>query len=148
MAKVSGGDKAREALNRLARKLEGAKAVRIGFLENATYPNGTSVPMVAAINEFGAPSRGQPPRPFFRRMIAAKQGEWPAAIRQLLIRNNYGVEVTLEQIGEAVSGQLRQSIVELTDPPLAPSTVKRKGFDKPLIDTGQMLNSVSYEVIK
>ena len=143
---TKGGDKAGPKLAELARKLTSAKTVRIGFLEGATYPNGTPVAMVAAINEYGAPSRGQPPRPFFRRMIAAKRAEWPKAIANLLKANNGDVHRTLSQTGEAIAGQLKQSIVDLTDPPLAPSTIARKGFDKPLIDTGHMLQSVDFEV--
>jgi hypothetical protein len=49
-------------------------------------------------------------------------------------------------MGAGIAGQLRQSIIDLVAPPLAPSTIKRKGFDKPLIDQGIMLSSVDYEV--
>lgn len=143
---LSGGDAFEARMREMASMLERPAFVRVGFLENATYPSSLSVPMIAAINEFGAPSRGQPPRPFFRRMIAAKSSEWPEAIGNLLVANNYDVELTMAQVGEAISGQLRQSIVDLVDPPLAPSTIKRKGHAKPLIDTGHMLQSVSYEV--
>jgi hypothetical protein len=146
MATVKGGDKIREKLADFTRNINSASTVKIGFLENASYPDGTSVPMVAAVNEFGAPSRGQPPRPFFRRMIAAKSKEWPGAISKLLKANDYDARATLDQAGEAIAGQLRQSIVELVDPPLAPSTIARKKFSKPLIETSLMLNSVSHEV--
>ena len=146
MTTISGGDKLRAALDKIARKLKSGGTVRVGFLEGATYPDGTSVALVAAINEFGAPSRGQPPRPFFRRMIAAKQGEWPAAIEAGLKANDYDVARTLAQAGEGIAGQLRQSIVDLVDPPLAASTIKAKGSSKPLVDTGHMLNSVEFEV--
>lgn len=121
-------------------------SVKVGFLKGATYPDGTSVPLVAAVNEFGAPSRGQPPRPFFRRMIADKGREWPDAVVRLLKANEYDVDRTLEMAGSAIAGQLRASITTLTDPPLAPSTIARKGSTKPLIDTGHMLNSVDHEV--
>lgn len=146
MATVRGGAKAQAKIADFIHKIEAAKTVKIGFLEGATYPEGTSVPMVAAVNEFGAPSRGQPPRPFFRRMIAAKQGEWPSAIANLFKANDYDARLTLNQAGEAIAGQLRQSIVDLVDPPLAPSTIKRKGFDKPLIDTSVMIKSIAYQV--
>jgi hypothetical protein len=146
MPDISGGDKLQAALDKIARKLKKGGTVKVGFLEGATYPDGTSVPLVAAINEFGAPSRGQPPRPFFRNMIAAKSGEWPKAIEGLLIANDYDARRTLELTGAAIAGQLRQSIVDLVDPPLAPSTIARKGSSKPLIDTGVMLQSVDFEV--
>lgn len=146
MATISGGAKLEAALKEISEKATSASLVRIGFLENAKYPDGTLVAMVAAIQEFGAPKVGIPPRPYFRNMIAAKSGEWPKAIGNLLKVNEYDAAKTLGQTGEAVKGQLRQSIVDLVSPPLAPSTVARKGFDKPLIFSGHMLNSVDYEV--
>ncbi len=79
-------------------------------------------------------------------MIAAKSGEWPAATAALLKANNFDAAKTLDQVGAAIAGQLRQSIVDFTTPPLKPSTIKAKGFDKPLIDTGLMSNSIDHKV--
>ena len=146
MATVKGGNKFSEALTKLAGTLSSAKSVKIGFFENARYPDGTPVAMVAAIQEFGAPRAGIPPRPYFRNMIAAKKGEWPTAIAKFLKDNNNDAVRTLNDLGELVAGQLRQSIRDTNDPPLAPATIARKGFSKPLVDTGRMLNSISYEV--
>lgn len=146
MATISGGDKLVAALKELSAKATNASLVRIGFLSNATYPDGKSVAMVAAINEYGAPARGIPPRPFFRNMIAAKSAEWPKAISDLLKANDFDAAKTLGQTGQAVSGQLRQSIVDTNTPPNAPSTIARKGAAKPLVDTGHMLASIDYEV--
>lgn len=147
MATVRGGEKLQAALRELAGKVTKPASVKVGFLEKSKYPDGTPVAMIAAINEYGAPSRGQPPRPFFRRMIAAKQGEWPKAIGGLLQANNLDVVRALDIAGKAIADQLRESIQNLTDPPLSPSTIRRKGFDKPLIDTGFMWNSVDHEVV-
>ena len=69
---ISTGPGLRKRLSEIARGLDKAAKVRIGFLENATYPDGKPVAMIAAIQEFGAPARNIPPRPFFRQMIAAK----------------------------------------------------------------------------
>jgi len=143
---VSGGGKFGRALDAISGKLGNASEVQVGFLEGQTYPDGTSVPMVAAINEFGAPSRNQPPRPFFRRMIAEKSSSWPKAIADRLKANEFDARATLEEVGQGVASQLQDSIDKLVSPPLAPSTIARKGFDKPLIDTGQMRNSVSHIV--
>ena len=143
---VRGGEKLNDKLNELASKIRKGGVVRIGFLEGATYPDGTLVALVAAVQEFGAPSRGIPPRPFFRNMIQKYSKEWPGAMRSLLKQNGYDVNLTLQLTGEAIAGQLRQSIRDTNYPPLAPATIARKGFDKPLIDTGHMFNSISYEV--
>jgi hypothetical protein len=49
-------------------------------------------------------------------------------------------------MGEDVKGALQQSINDLVTPKLADSTKEAKGFDKPLIHSGHMLDSVDYEV--
>lgn len=118
--------------------------MRVGFLADARYPDGTQVAAVAAFQDFG--TRTIPPRPFFRNMVAEKSPEWPDAIARNLIANNYDAERTLRTVGEAIAGQLRQSIIDTNEPPLAERTIRRKGFEKPLVDTGHMLASVDYEI--
>jgi hypothetical protein len=160
MAELRGGQAFESSLVSMSARLSNAKEVRIGFLQESTYPDGKPVAMIAAIQEFGAPSVGIPPRPFFRNMISKKQGEWPAAIGNLLKANNYDALRTLQLTGEAVAGQLRQSIVDTNDPPLAASTLRKRGVGgmvynakdastfgaKPLVRTGHLLQSVDYEV--
>ncbi len=146
MAQFRGGEKFEKALAHISEMLGKGAVARVGFLENATYPNGTPVAMIALIQDMGAPGAGIPPRPFFRNMIAAKQGEWPSAIAGLLRANDYDTKKALDIAGAAIAGQLKQSIIDTNSPPLAPSTVKRKGFAKPLIETSHMINSVDHEV--
>ena len=102
--------------------------------------------MIAAIQEFGAPSVGIPPRPFFRNMIAAKQSEWAPALKIQLKANGYNGPQALDILGAAIAGQLRQSVIDTNSPPLKPTTIRRKGFAKPLIDTSVMINSIDHEV--
>lgn len=146
MAQIKGGDKLATRLAELAKKVSRPASLRVGFLENSTYPDGTKVALVAAIQEFGAPSVGIPPRPFFRSMIAAKSKEWPAAIAGLLQTNGMDPVRALDVAGAAIAGQLRQSIVDTNSPPNAPSTIARKGHSKVLVDTGHMLQSIDHEV--
>ena len=87
-----------------------------------------------------------PPRPFFRNMIRANQDKWGAQLGKLLIANNYDAHAALLQMGELMKGQLQQSIRDFSDPPNAPSTIARKGFNDPLIDTGYMVDHVGFEV--
>lgn len=148
MASVKGGDKAVKAIYELARKLARPLTLQVGFLENATYPDGTSVALVAAIQNYGAPRANIPPRPFFSNMVRDKSPEWPDAIKKLLIQENYDVVRALELAGEAIKGQLQQSIRDTNSPPLRPATIARKGFAKPLIHTSNMINSVAYRVVK
>lgn len=183
---LTGGDRLQQHLDRILARVRSAQAVRVGFLEGATYPDGTPVAKIAAVQEFGGsieiPAREQdvnfkvnaatgqsrfakadkanfqqtvtipahtitiPARPFFRNTLDTKAKGWGEQIGKILKGADYDAQVTLGRMGEMVKGQLQGSIRDLTTPPLAASTVREKGFAKPLIDHGTMLNSVDYEV--
>jgi hypothetical protein len=137
-------DKVMDELNKIAGDFSDLQ-LKAGFLEGATYPDGTPVPMVAATNEFGNPANNQPPRPYFRNAISTNEGEWQEAMTRL-IGNGGDTRDVLSLLGEIIVDDIKESIRQLDAPPLSPVTIARKGFDKPLIDTSNMLNSVSYEV--
>ena len=146
MAVISGGDRLERKLAEIARNAKSAASVKIGFLENARYPSGVSVALVAATQEFGSVAKGIPSRPFFRNMVRDKSPEWPDAIANLLKANNYDARKTLTLTGHAITGQLKQSITDFVGAPLSPKTIARKGFDKQLIDTGVLIGSTDFEV--
>jgi len=144
MATISGGKKLEAALIDMARRVAKPATLQVGFFEDATYPDGTSVATVAAFNNFG--TKRAPPRPFFTNMVHDKSPEWAPALAKLLKANNMDAVKSLTILGDGINGQLQQSINDLVSPPLAESTIKRKGFDKPLIDTTRMINSAGYKV--
>ena len=146
MATIKGGDKLQKKIAEIAAQIDKADVLRVGFLENATYPDGKPVAMIAAIQNWGAPAAGIPPRPFFSNMVASKKAGWPEQVAKNLKRADYNSALAFARVGEGIAGQLRQSIKDTNSPPLAPSTIKRKGFAKPLVDTGVMLGSVDYDV--
>jgi len=121
--------------------------LRVGFMESDRYPRGIPIATVAAINDFGAPSRGIPPRPFFRNMVRDKSPQWPNTLADLLKANGYDAKAALDKMGLIIADQLRDSILHGAWTPNAPSTVKRKGSNQPLIDTRRMIDSVTHEVI-
>jgi hypothetical protein len=131
-------------LKEISSRMSGS--VEVGFMEDATYPDGTPVAAVAYWNEFGNGSA--PPRPFFRGMIAEESPSWGDKVAALAkSTNNDGTKV-LNLMGEDIQGALIQSINDFTTPGLAQSTIDRKGFDKPLIDDAIMVNAPTYRVIK
>jgi hypothetical protein len=177
MPTMSGGTTFRAILTKMAAKLSKPGTVLIGFLEGSTEPDGTSIPMIAAIQEFGAPKAHIPPRPFFRNMITAKSPGWPGGIAFQLKATDYNIPLTLQRTGMAIQGQLQESIINTHTPALSPVTVMLRGMKsqdqslvvnrrvveqararveagltnygasiKPLIDQGNLLNSVGYEV--
>ncbi len=50
---VSGGGRLDAYLREVAAKLDAPGTLEVGFMEDATEPDGTSIPMIAALNEFG-----------------------------------------------------------------------------------------------
>jgi hypothetical protein len=138
-----------EYLNRIERELTN-KQLKVGFIDGATYPDGTPVSQVAFNNEYGVPEKRQPPRPFFRNAIADHQDEWKDAIGRG-IRAGLPVNIVLEQIGALAASDVYTSITQLVDPPISSRTIRERQERgnmsvKPLIDTKVMINSVSYEV--
>ena len=126
---ISGGGKLAAALKELSGKVSKKSTVRVGFLEGGKYPDGTSLPMVAAIQEYGAPRVGIPPRPYFRTMVAAKKGGWGDALGRSLVAADYDASVALDMMGEGIGGQLQESITKLDEPALSPVTLMlRKMF--------------------
>lgn len=161
MATIRGGKKFEEKLHELASKLGQSRTLRVGFLSGGTYPSGVSVPMVAAIQNFGAPSRGIPPRPFFSNMVVKRSPSWPKGIATQLKANGNDVDSALAVTGDVIRYQLQAEIRETNSPPLAESTLRRRGYTggpynpkdsstfgaKPLIDSGNMLNSIDKEIV-
>jgi len=130
-------------------------SVEAGWFESAVYPNGTSVARVARVQEFGAAiKRGKgviiiPARPFMRlayTRIKQKMPEVQKKIARRMIEGKIQPQQALSQIGLFMEGEIVASIKNGGWAPNAPSTVKRKGFDKPLIDTAQMWQSVASKV--
>lgn len=64
----------------------------------------------------------------------------------MLIERGDDIEEVFSMLGTIIAADIQQSIRSLDSPPLSPVTIARKGFDNPLIDTKNMLDSVSYEV--
>lgn len=145
----TGGDKMKAFFGQLVKELtDGDPSVRVGFLEGSTcgVNNDASAPTVAFILHQGAPAANIPPRPFFSRMIVRRRGTWGGDLAKFLKANKYDARKALMGLGLVMGEQLQLEITEFTDPGNAPSTIERKGFDKPLEDSKNMKRAVAYEV--
>jgi hypothetical protein len=153
----SGGSKMKLALQRIQSKVAGESLVRVGFLENATYPVtsavkqalGTATPLhvatVAWMNNFGT-SRAKA-RPFFSDMIDEQSPTWGSKIANGLRATNYNTTKTLRLLGIDISDALVTKI-QTWPADNAPATVAKKGFNKGLIESAVMERNVDYEVIR
>lgn len=114
------------------------------------YLNGATLAQVAAWHEYG--TKKMPARPFIRHTLT-EHADAIAASRARMISNLInGRAKTVRDaaigFGKAQVGLVRETIVRAEEwaEPLAPSTVKKKGFADPLIETGTMVNSVSWAI--
>jgi hypothetical protein len=123
MAAFTGGEKLKAKLQEIAAKLDSAKSVQVGFLSGTTEDDGTSLPMIAAIQEFGAPKAGIPPRPFMRPAFAKHSGKWAAGLSGALKAFDYDAKKALSGAGDVIKGQVQDSIKSVTTPPLSPVTL-------------------------
>jgi phage gpG-like protein len=115
---------------------------RQGAANNAT---------IAAVHELGAPSRGIPARPFLIPTMQNNADKYTTLMaqgfRNALQDKEKAAEV-YEKIGLVASSDVKDYIVSGQFVPLKESTIDRKGSSKPLIDSGELRNSISYEVRK
>lgn len=140
--------------------LDGA-GVRVGFFEGSKYDDGTPVALVAAVQEFGSPKQGIPPRPFMRQAIAQNGRWWARLVEAGMNELANGKQATAHQVWDKVglkaAGDVRKAISKVTAPALKKSTVARRlakmadnktvgNLTKPLVETGVMLNAVTHEV--
>lgn len=109
----------------------------------ADHGGGLTVGDVATFHEFG--TRTVPQRSFLRAWFDENQ----TFIAETLKKQFAGVpegKRTAEQAAErcalAFEGGVKQRIARGIPPPLAPSTIARKGSSVPLIDTGQLRNAI------
>jgi len=143
--------------------------VEIGLIRGNKVASGNKTAKVKPINllselariaiylEKGVPAKAGsskrwriPPRPFFKSaMIKYKTDieKMQVLLLSQVAAGNLNTEKALALLGEFVSSKIKQRIRDIKTPKNAPSTVKYKGFDNPLIHTGQLRNSIDHKVI-
>lgn len=125
----------------------GDKEGKVGWFESARYADGTPVAYVATIHEFGT---GRiPARPFMRPAVATYGAGWMELLAQgarAAMAGSVSPAAALEMVTLRAAGDVAKSIQAVTSPPLSAVTIKRKGHAKPLVDTGQMIQSVTGKV--
>jgi hypothetical protein len=136
-----------EALLRHARSPIDLKVGIIGSAAKAPHP-GTALTTaeVAARHELGA---GVPRRSWLRDWVEEDKEqirlEWIRAMQNAVIADEpFGVHIG--RMGLVLVGRCQQRIANRIPPPNADSTIRRKGSDVPLIDTGQLRTSITSEV--
>ena len=132
--------------------------LEFGVINNKYPEKNISVGQVAIINEYGTETI--PPRPAFRigleRSVAKNKKLIDAALKNitnhLLTGRKDSIErqltQALTQIGRSAKKETKDIIKQGSMTPNAPLTIRKKGFDHPLWETGLLHDSVEYLVSK
>lgn len=108
---------------------------------------GADMADVAMWNELGTVH--SPPRPFLRQTVENNESGIVSAGAKLIESAIVGggtAQDALESLGVLVKGFVQDTITSGSFAPNAESTVRQKRSSKPLIDTGQMRQSVNYVI--
>lgn len=101
---------------------------------------------LAAIHEFGL---GVPKRAFIEPALKENRRKYLVyAGKQItpIIRRRQTLDNAWKGLGVIAVADIQKYMMTASFTPLAPSTIKRKGSSKPLIDTSQMYKSITYRV--
>lgn len=136
-------------------KLKKEPYVKVGVLgtkASEKYPDSAfSVVDVATVNEFGSSDGRIPERSYLRATIDKKLSSYRNLLGALV--SDYFLRKTtpgkiLAVMGLKISSDVQDRIVSLRDPPNAPGTVASKKSSNPLIDSGRLRQSISFEVVE
>lgn len=131
--KLKDRDKGYKAIIReLKKAAHGGAFAKVGVLgDDETEGAEITTPELAAVHEFGAPSRGIPERSFIRATFDAKKNEWTEIARRL-VALIYDGKMTIQQalglLGARAAADVKNHITQGPEipPPASPKTLARK----------------------
>lgn len=139
------------ALKQAIAKMALGPHVAVGVLQDKPMTDEFTMVDLAVVHEFGSNNGRIKPRSFMRSTCDAKQKEHAeimAKLQSKYIAGKLPLKKALMQLGEIVSKNMVQTINQGIEPGLAESTIQRrkKKSTKPLIDTGRLKGSITYDV--
>ena len=136
----------------------GGAKVKVGVLGSAgQHPSGISMVELAAIHEFGSPAAGIPERSYIRRTMDLKHDAVESMVRRTAaayLKGKVELAQALGLLGQFLVAQVKNTITseqvvpKLEDSEAGRRTIKRKGSHVTLVDHGQLLNAISYEIVE
>ena len=136
---IHGTQQAQEALKKQIKKLMTDKTVLVGIHESSgEHDGGISNAQLGAALHFG--TGNIPARPWLDAGVQSGNAEYA----EIIAENGDDLESALELIGVVAVGRTQEYMTNLSTPENALSTIKKKGSSNPLIDTGNLRQSVTY----
>lgn len=156
MAKTTSRDLGYKRILKDVAKVKQSKPyVKIGILEAAGIHRDSvqTVAGIGAVHEYGSDDGRIPERSFIRSTMDQNQENLVKLSHRKkdeIIFQKKPVAKALGEMGAIIQGLIQKKIAD-TDadwPELAEETIARKKSSKPLIDTGQLRQSIRYQVVE
>lgn len=122
----------------------------VGVLGDFYYDNGESVKDIAAINIKGTSKI--PSRDFVKFTFSQHSEEWGAMLKRAFStygnrKVKSGANKGWTSIGRAAASDMKKTLLTKSlYAGNAPSTIREKGFDHPLLHTRILVNSISFRI--
>jgi hypothetical protein len=155
---TEGWKKIKKVLSEIALKRPYAK---VGVLDNGggaeVRESGYTTAQIAAVHEFGAPNAGIPERSFMRSTFNEQYTELVGISRVLTLKiylSQLTPQEALNILGAKLAADMKKKITAGPEvpPPNSPETIARKqakglGQTRTLVDTGRMVDSITWVVV-
>ncbi|MDX1487718.1 MAG: hypothetical protein R3268_05920 [Acidiferrobacterales bacterium] len=148
---VKGSQQLKNALRELkSRMCDADVSVLVGVPKAAgEYEGGPHIATIAAVNNYGSADGRIPARPFLLPAIENNQDKYLKIAENMLTGEALDpsqYRVALEAIGLKATADVQEYMTDLRFPANADSTIERKKSSNPLIDTGILRSSITYQI--
>jgi len=143
-------DKGFESILRKLQSLK-SKTLQAGVLASAGTDSktGTLIADYAYANEFG--TEFIPARSFVGSTYDDQSKKWERKsdeiFGKILDDPSSNVNHLIAYLGEEIAGDIKEKILSNVPPPLKASTIAKKGSSRTLIDSGNLLGAINYEIV-
>jgi len=141
---------------KLPTKIKGHKRVKVGFIQGtnqdiinrAIWNNFGTEEEVRLVDGSLSPSEVIPERPFMDNALLDNRKKYKREMKKAarkIMKGKLSTGLVVNRIGILAKGDIQLEIINLKAPKNADSTIEKKGSDNPLVDSGEMGNSVEYQ---
>lgn len=108
----------------------------------------SSVVEIGLHHEFG--TERLPERSYIRKTLDDNAGKYRALVVELaalILEETMTPKEALDILGSTVAADMKQTILNILQPPVTPETEKRRGSGPPLLVTREILGAIGYKII-
>lgn len=144
MSNVKDIDKGFERIRRTVGQIDGL-TVEVGIFDDE------ELALRLLVNEFGTRNGDIPARPALTTTMdgnAAEYGRVMAEGTAQVLAGRLSAHQVLDALGKRAAKDVRDAIDGWSDPKNDPATIRQKGRNNPLVDTGAMRDAVKHRVVQ